>query len=114
MTLATCPPLVTLNNGTVTGGTSVNAVNRTTEGSTATFSCNANCVLTGAISSTCLSNGTWSDPLPSCKGRFWWNYSELWLTEIHYHFSHMQSNSDITWNNINWSRFCHYRGGNNC
>lgn len=44
--------------------------NSTTVGSIVTHTCNEGFVLDGANRRECLSNGSWSEPLPSCKRKY--------------------------------------------
>ena len=65
--LATCVAIATLTNGTVTGATSTNTLNRPIAGSIAIYTCDPGFTLFGSNTSTCSSNGTWSDPEPFCS-----------------------------------------------
>lgn len=58
--IVTCPALASPTNGTVnTGSNNYNT--------TRTFACNAGYELTGASSTTCTVNGTWSNASPTCR-----------------------------------------------
>ena len=74
--LATCDPIASLTNGTVTGATSTNTLNRPIAGSIAIYTCDPGFALIGSNTSTCSSNGTWSTPAPSCSCKFIFNYCQ--------------------------------------
>ena len=61
--LADCGDLDDIDNGEV-------SFNATTEGSTATYSCDAGYELNGDTTRTCLADGTWSGTEPQCQGTY--------------------------------------------
>ena len=57
-----CPVLIAPSNGDI-------AITMTTPGATVSYSCNTGYILDGAMTRTCLENGTWSDSDPVCNRR---------------------------------------------
>ena len=62
--MPSCPPVSCSDPGTPTNGTRNGTV--FTFNSTVLYSCDTGYNLTGATSLTCLSNGSWDEPVPSC------------------------------------------------
>jgi cysteine-rich repeat protein len=58
--IVTCPSLSSPTNGTVNNGSN-------NYGSTRTYTCNSGFERTGASSTTCRVNGTWSNSAPTCR-----------------------------------------------
>ena len=61
--LSECPAVTAPEDGTV----SPPALLASPAGTTLTFTCNKGYSLVGAANTTCLDNGTWSDPQPTCQ-----------------------------------------------
>ena len=60
LNITVCPALNNIANGATSHNSGV-------EGSVTTFSCNSGYSMVGSPFTTCLSDGTWSLSLPTCK-----------------------------------------------